>query len=304
MRNNRAGQSRSAEDKILRASPRAISGCWIYECSNEIILEKDLPEWVKHQCTIGDIVVTPASDDDTNELTLRGRWRENHYIVTDESRMVKKIVVEHDVIHSMNKIKIPAEVCEKAGMFPHWSEDPLASCENSRRPPRHPIKYFSHLIVQLYGTLSFLNDYGHRPGSELKCGFEVELTPKQYKLAESLPEKPDGWRSWPILDYQAWRKQRVYKRENKGVEFNFVVELELTPEQYNVAESLPEKDGWRSWPRLAFIDSPVRRRQISTEVKFKLLPRDLADELFEDTLPYEVRKIITSHIPGTTILLL
>jgi hypothetical protein len=106
-------------------------------------------------------------------------------------------------------------------------------------------------------------------------------------------------------------------REDKEGEYNkylrwehyLTYELELTAEQYSVAESLPEKDGWRSWPSLQRRDlvRGVRARELETEVKFKLVSRPVTksevDLLFPELPGYDVRRVIASYCrTGTAIL--
>jgi hypothetical protein len=107
-------------------------------------------------------------------------------------------------------------------------------------------------------------------------------------------------------------KEALVADERSLVNWSFI--LELTPEQYEVARSLPEdQNGIRSWPSLEMnpngsLLSKDRVRELATEVKFKLSPPPLEPSIVEealgDTLPYEVRKLIVDHGQERTATLL
>lgn len=250
---------------ILRASPRwnvakeYHPGCSTLYIGNSFIYsDSAILSAIKDKFKIGDIIVFPETevdivDESSDIITLLCDQHEplRYHMLVDDSWMLEEIHVGNT-----NVIKIPVRVCEKVGLKPHWGTK-----NDEYKKNMHPIEYYGNRVRYKFMLKDWAREnaqIAHRYKRTRTCTYELELTFQQYKVAESLPEEQDGWRSWPSLS------------------------------------TYPDKDG-------------VHHRELSTEVKFKLLPREnveLVDELFEDTLPYEVRKIITSHIPGTAILLL
>jgi hypothetical protein len=79
------------------------------------------------------------------------------------------------------------------------------------------------------------------------------------------------------------RKDKDCDHANKGRwDRIFTYELELTFQQYKVAESLPERDGVRSWPSLIEKDGAYCR-ELETEVKFKLTPASGGNQAWAGT---------------------